>query len=546
MSRNNKIAAIIVVEYVIGMLICAALVGIVNITHVVPVIIICVVGATLVSLNTKITGDTEEKKNRSIVSYSGSIKLVLLLGASFEEGYKNLDTTILVVGFILTAIIFATEMGLYVKNTRNKVLKYYSLITYIIIYAIAAININHIWVILFCLPLLTAYSQFENKKIVFMGILFTNLINVCYFLKYNIFAGDGYDPYEEWNALIIVIFMTAYSLVILHSTILLKKFSDDRVEIIEKEQEKMEVLIEEIAKISSEIYKNSEVTQQMTEKLDTSIYNSLAMLESVSKGNEDNIRNIENQADMTRKIKILINELSQDVVDITNKSKFSIDTLENSKKYFEALKNISNLVNVSNEKVMKVINEFVENAKIVKDITLGITDISEQTNLLSLNASIKSVRAGEVGKGFAVVASEIRNLAEQTSKLTENIDSIVIKLEDSADIARNVAKDVSEAVKEEVKTINNTISDFGSMEKDMYLLSENIEKITQSVRSVDEFNKEIHQHIENLSGSSEEVMACTEEAVKISRDNNVMTKETKELVDEIVMAATNIEKFISE
>jgi methyl-accepting chemotaxis protein len=268
-------------------------------------------------------------------------------------------------------------------------------------------------------------------------------------------------------------------------------------------------------------------------------------LENVSKGNENNIRNIENQADTSGEIKGIINELGIDVLKTTKESEFTIEALEKSKDYFEALKNMSNIVNVNNEKVMTVISDFVENANIVKEITLGINDISEQTNLLSLNASIKSIRAGEVGKGFAVVASEIRNLAEETAKLTENIDSIVAKLEDSAFIVRNVATDVSKAIKEEVNTINSTIADFTNMENNMYLLSDNIKRIIDSVNNVDEFNNEIHRHIENLSGASEEVMACTEEAVKISRDNNTMTQSAINKVNDMVHAIYDIESIIS-
>ncbi|OOB77642.1 MAG: hypothetical protein BEN19_01585 [Epulopiscium sp. Nuni2H_MBin003] len=72
-----------------------------------------------------------------------------------------------------------------------------------------------------------------------------------------------------------------------------------------------------------------------------------------------------------------------------------------------------------------ITNGLMENSTEINNITALITRISAQTRLLALNASIEAARAGDAGKGFAVVATEIENLANQSQKATEQIDSIL-------------------------------------------------------------------------------------------------------------------------
>ena len=90
------------------------------------------------------------------------------------------------------------------------------------------------------------------------------------------------------------------------------------------------------------------------------------------------------------------------------------------------------------------LSTFVESVRTVEQLTAGIQDVANQTNLLALNAAIEAARAGEAGRGFAVVADEVRNLARKTAALTRKIDDLTLSIRDGS---TELGRDMGHAVR---------------------------------------------------------------------------------------------------
>jgi methyl-accepting chemotaxis protein len=164
----------------------------------------------------------------------------------------------------------------------------------------------------------------------------------------------------------------------------------------------------------------------------------------------------QNENSNTAKSNILhLTEFSNDVSEFSENSS---NTAKDSKdKAGEGLTVVNQLDNEISSLVESInisldeIKTLVSHSESIMEITGSISDIADQTNLLSLNASIEAARAGEHGRGFAVVADEVRGLSINTQKATERIDTIVNQLHESvksSEVAMNTnAKYVNACVK---------------------------------------------------------------------------------------------------
>ena len=223
---------------------------------------------------------------------------------------------------------------------------------------------------------------------------------------------------------------------------------------------------------------------------------------------------------------------------------------ENSNKMDRANRNASesmNLVLESSHTSSDIITEMIVQVKATNEAIASISkavelisDITAQTNLLSLNASIEAARAGQAGKGFAVVATEIKQLAEQSSQSADTIKKIADEILEKSNKSVELTERMRALAEKEQADIGGAKNGFDALSQ---IIEANVTTagiIAEKTKNLEELKQTIINSITELSAISEENAASNEEVTanvsdiaeavnKISDDTGTIKKVSTDL-----------------
>lgn len=245
---------------------------------------------------------------------------------------------------------------------------------------------------------------------------------------------------------------------------------------------------------------------------------STGMAASISKINE----NLLEMSNETKDINASVDEIKNQTVAVQDSSKIMNDKIksmqDSSHKMDEGISAISKRIENVNTTVDKVSN-----------IVSVIEEISSETNLLSLNASIEAARAGDAGKGFAVVAQEIRVLSDNTNTELENIKQIISSLVEECRYCVQASGTIVEDNAKQKEEIKAVLDEFGSLDEQIQKTAEKADEIEELVTAMIELNDDITKSSNSLTDVSAANAAATEEMNANIEELNAMMNGVSEM-----------------
>lgn len=309
-------------------------------------------------------------------------------------------------------------------------------------------------------------------------------------------------------------------------------------------------MVENLKKALLQTSTTSKELASSSEELSVSTSEITHIAEEVSTTFQDVAESANTQADEAKQILYVLRKIkdqtelmtesirttSKDSIDVSSKASYGNTLIIDSM-------NQMNYIHASTTEIYSTMIELKKKSEKINEILIMIMNISKQTNLLALNASIESARAGENGKGFAVVAEEIRNLAEETSKSIEGINSILTEMESKTTQAVQLTETGKNTVEIGIEKVKKAGDSFNEIKNSTHKVSSEINDILSTTLHIQEEIGGANNQIDSIAKISEEISTHMQQVAVSSEQQTASMEEISSSIQMLVHLANQMENL---